>query len=174
MLSKQDKVELAKQYGKKFKNASSVFVLDYKGLTVKEIQQLRKSVRKANAQFSVVKNSVLKYGAAGSDVEKIADMFIGPTAVAICDEDPVSVAKAFVQSIKTLPQVKLKGGIVDGSVVSENDINNLSKLPSREVMLGQFIGLLNSPLTSFLSTLKNMQTKIVYAISEVKNKKDSQ
>ena len=174
MLSRQDKVELAKQYEEKFKNASSVFVLDYKGLTVKEIQELRRNVKKANAQFSVVKNSVLKYGAAGSDVEKIADMFTGPTAVAICDEDPVSVAKAFVESVKNLPQVKLKGGIVDGSVVSEDDINNLSKLPSREVLISQFIGMLNSPLTGFLSTLKNMQTKIVYALSEVKNKKDSE
>ena len=174
MLSKQDKMELAKKYGEKFKNASSVFVLDYKGLTVKEIQELRKSVKKANAQFSVVKNSVLKYGASGSDVEKIADIFPRPHAIAICDEDPVSVAKAFVESIKTLPQVKLKGGIVDGSVVSEDDIKNLSKLPSREVLLSQFLGLLNSPLSDFLSALKNMQTKIVYAISEVKNKKNSE
>ena len=174
MLSKQDKVELAKQYGEIFKNASTVFVLDYKGLTVKEIQDLRKSVKKANGQFSVVKNSVLKHGAVGSDVEKIADMFIGPTAVAICNEDPVSVAKAFMDSVKTLPQVKIKGGLVDGSVVNESDIKNLSKLPSREVMLSQFIGLLNSPLTSFLSTLKNMQTKIVYALNEVKNKKGSE
>ena len=101
-------------------------------------------------------------------------MFIGPTAVAICNEDPVSVAKAFMDSVKTLPQVKIKGGLVDGSVVNESDIKNLSKLPSREVMLSQFIGLLNSPLTSFLSTLKNMQTKIVYALNEVKNKKGSE
>jgi len=172
MLSKQEKVELAKQYGDKFKNASSVFVLDYKGLSVKDIQELRKNVKKANAQFSVVKNSVLKHGATGSDVDKIAYMFTGPTAVAISDEDPVSVAKAFVDSIKVFPQVKLKGGIVHGTVVNENDINNLSKLPPREVMLSQFIGLLISPLTSLMSTFKNMQTKIVYAINEVKNKKD--
>ncbi|HSG31341.1 MAG TPA: 50S ribosomal protein L10 [Thermodesulfobacteriota bacterium] len=173
MLSKQQKIDLAKDYGEKFKEASSVFVLDYKGLTVKEIQDLRRSVKKANAQFSVVKNSVLKYGAEGSEVEKIADMFIGPTAVAISKEDPVSIAKAFVDSIKTLPQVKLKGGLVDGSVLSESEITSLSKLPSREAMLGQFVGMLNSPLTGFLATIKNMQTKLVYALNEVKNTKES-
>ncbi len=170
MLSKQQKIDLAKDYGEKFKDASSVFVLDYKGLTVKEMQDLRRSVKKANAQFSVVKNSVLKYGAEGSEVEKIADMFIGPTAVAISKEDPVSIAKAFVDSIKTLPQVKLKGGLVDGSVLSESEITSLSKLPSREAMLGQFVGMLNSPLTGFLATIKNMQTKLVYALNEVSKK----
>ncbi|NIT14207.1 MAG: 50S ribosomal protein L10 [Candidatus Dadabacteria bacterium] len=173
MLSKQEKIDLAKEYGEKFKDASSVFVLDYKGLTVKEMQELRRSVKKANAQFSVVKNSVLKYGAQGSDVEKIADMFVGPTAVAISQEDPVSVAKAFVESVKTLPQVKLKGGLVDGSVVNEAEITNLSKLPSREAMIGQFVGMLNNPLTGFLAVIKNMQTKLVYALTEVKNKKES-
>ncbi|NIV42439.1 MAG: 50S ribosomal protein L10, partial [Candidatus Dadabacteria bacterium] len=98
---------------------------------------------------------------------------IGPTAVAISKEDPVSIAKAFVDSIKTLPQVKLKGGLVDGSVLSESEITSLSKLPSREAMLGQFVGMLNSPLTGFLATIKNMQTKLVYALNEVKNKKES-
>ncbi|NIP38044.1 MAG: 50S ribosomal protein L10 [Candidatus Dadabacteria bacterium] len=173
MLSKQEKIELAKEYGDKFKSASSVFVLDYKGLSVKEMQELRRSVKKANAQFSVVKNSVLKYGASGSEVEKIADMFVGPTAVAISEEDPVSVAKAFVESVKTLPQVKLKGGLVDGSVVNESEITSLSKLPSREAMIGQFIGMLNNPLIGFLATVKNMQSKLVYALNEVKNQKES-
>lgn len=173
MLSKQEKIELGKQYSELFQNASSVFVLDYKGLTVKQIQGLRRNIKNANARFAVVKNSVLKYGAEGSDVEKISDMFVGPTAVAITEDDPVSVAKAFVESAKEYTQVTIKGGLVDGSVVSEEQIKSISKLPSREVMISQFIGMLNSPLRGFLSTVKNMQSKVVYAISEVKNQKEA-
>lgn len=173
MLSKQEKIELGKQYSELFQNASSVFVMDYKGLTVKQIQGLRKSIKNANARFAVVKNSVLKYGAEGSDVEKIKDLFVGPTAVAITEDDPVSVAKLFVESAKEFTQVTIKGGLVDGSVVSEDQIKSISKLPSREVMTSQFIGMLNSPLRGFLCTVKNMQTKVVYAINEVKNQKEA-
>lgn len=171
MLSKDQKIDLAKEYNKKFVNASSVFVLDYKGLKVGEIQKLRKGIKQANAEFSVVKNSILIYGANGSDIEKISDLFVGPSAVAISEEDPVSVAKAFVDSVKEFPQIKIKGGIVDGTVVNESEISSLSKLPSREAMLGQVMGLISSPLLNFVMVIKNMQSKLLYAINEVKNLK---
>jgi large subunit ribosomal protein L10 len=174
MLSKHEKLELAKVYNKKFASSSSIFVLDYKGLSVKEMQKLRKSIKKVEAELSVVKNNVLKYGASGTDVEKIVNMFIGPTAIALCDGDPVSVAKVFVESAKEFQQIKIKGGIVDGSVLDENEITNLSKLPSREVMYAQIMGLVNSPLINLLNVIKNMQCKVVYAISAVKNLKQSE
>jgi len=174
MLSKEQKLVLAKEYNDKFANSSSVFVLDYQGLNVKEMQKLRRNIKRVNAELSVVKNNVLKYGAAGTHAEKIADMFVGPTAVALSSEDPVSVAKVFIESAKEFQQIKIKGGIVDGSVLGEPEIKNLSKLPTREVMYAQLMGLINSPMVNFLNVLKNMQAKVLYVITAVKDLKEKE
>ena len=174
MLSKEQKLEQAKEFNTKFANASSIFVIDYQGLNVKEMQKLRKNVKSANAELSVVKNNVLKYGAAGTHAEKITNMFVGPTAVALSSEDPVSIAKVFIESSKEFQQIKIKGGIVDGNILNETEINSLSKLPSRNVMYAQLMGLLNSPMVNFLNVIKNMQSRVLYAISAVKDLKEKQ
>ncbi|MBI2487228.1 MAG: 50S ribosomal protein L10, partial [Deltaproteobacteria bacterium] len=110
MLSKSVKKEIVKEFNEKFKSNSYLFVVEYKGLTVKEIEGLRRNLKKAKANLKVIKNSLLKIASHDTDVEKIQDLFNGPTAVAVCKEDPVSVAKVFTDSLKVLPVLKLKGG----------------------------------------------------------------
>lgn len=172
MLSKSVKKEIVKEFNEKFKSNSYLFVVEYKGLTVKEIEGLRRNLKKAKANLKVIKNSLLKIASHDTDVEKIQDLFNGPTAVAVCKEDPVSVAKVFTDSLKVLPVLKLKGGVVEGRVVDANEIIKLSKLPSREVLFSQLLGLLSSPISNFMGTLIELQRRLLYALNAVKDMKE--
>lgn len=174
MLSKAAKNELVTQYNNVFKANPSVMVVEYKGLTVKELESLRANLRKAHAQLKVVKNTLLRIAAKDTKIEQINDLFDGPTAVAICEKDPTAVAKVFVESLKKLPLLKIKGGIVEGSVIGEGQISDLSKLPSRQELIAQFLGLLKSPVSNFLGTLNQLQSKLIYALNALKDEKEKE
>lgn len=174
MLSKAAKSELVEQFNNVFKANPSVMVVEYKGLTVKEIEGLRANLRNADADFKVVKNTLLQIAAKDTEVEQINELFVGPTAVAICEQDPTTVAKVFVDSIKKLPMLKIKGGIVEGSVMTDAQISELSKLPSRQELIAQFLGLVSSPVSSFLGTLVQIQCKFLYALNALKEAKEKE
>lgn len=173
MLSKAAKNELVREFNDVFKANPSVMVVEYKGLTVKDLETLRANLKKADAQLKVVKNTLLRIAAKDTQIERINDLFDGPTAVAICEKDPTAVAKVFVDSLKKLPLLKIKGGIVEGSVIGEGQISELSKLPSRQELIAQFLGLLKSPVSNFLGTLTQLQSRVIYALNAVKDTKDN-
>lgn len=172
MLSRAAKEEQVKEFNKAFKASPSVMVVEYKGLSVGEMEKLRKEVSDAQAELKVVKNTLLKIAAKNTDVAQIDELFEGPTAVAICESDPSALAKVFVNTIKDAPMLKIKGGIVDGSVVGANEISELSKLPSRPELISQFMGLLAAPLSNLLGAFTQMQTKLLYALEAVKDTKE--
>jgi large subunit ribosomal protein L10 len=175
MLNKAQKQELVRDFNERFKANPSLFVVEYKGLSVKDMEKLRRRLKKARADFRVTKNSLLKIASRGTEIEKIKDLFDGPTAIAICNENPVSVAKVFTESIKELPILKLKGGIVEGKIIGIDEVSKLSQLPSREVLLAQFLGLLSSPISNLMGTLMELQRRLLYvlnAVKDIKEKKD--
>jgi large subunit ribosomal protein L10 len=174
MLSKAAKQEFVKEFNEKFRTSPSLFVVEYKGLSVKDIERLRRRLKKAKADFRVTKNTLLKIASHETDVEKIKDLFDGPTAVAICKEDPVSVAKVFAESVKELPILKLKGGIVEGKIIGIDDVSKLSRLPSREVLLARLLGLLSTPISNFMGTLMELQRRLLYALAAVEEMKEKQ
>jgi large subunit ribosomal protein L10 len=89
------------------------------------LETLRANLKKADAQLKVVKNTLLRIAAKDTAIERINDLFDGPTAVAICEKDATAVAKVFVESLKKLPLLRIKGGIVEGSVIGESQISDL-------------------------------------------------
>lgn len=174
MLTKAAKNEVVEHYSGVFKANPSVVFVEYKGLTVKEIQELRSNLKGADSELKVVKNTLLKIAAKDTKIEQITDLLSGPTAIAVCESDPAAVAKIFVKSVKDHPLLKIKGGVVEGNVVGADEITALSKLPSRPEMISQLLGILSSPVANFLGTLTQMQTRLLYALEAVKDtKKDS-
>jgi len=174
MLTRAAKDQQIKEFNKAFKMSSSVMVIEYKGLTVNEMEKLRKDVNDAQAELKVVKNTLLKIAAKDTDIEKIDELFEGPTAVAICESDASAVAKVFVDTIKDAPMLKVKGGIVDGSVMDANAISELSKLPSRPELIAQFMGLLKAPMSNVVGAISQMQTKLLYALEALKATKEEE
>lgn len=174
MLTRAAKDQQIKEFNAAFKASSSVMVVEYKGLTVNEMEKLRKDVRDAQAELKVVKNTLLKIAAKDTDIEKIDELFEGPTAVAICESDATAVAKVFVDTIKEAPMLKVKGGFVDGSVMDANAISELSKLPSRPELIAEFMGLLKAPMSNVVGALSQMQTKLLYALEALKATKEQE
>jgi len=172
MLSKETKQEVINQINERFKSNPSVFVLEFKGLTVKELENVRKDLRQTNSELKIVKNTLLKKAAEDTDAGQLSNLFVGSTAIAFCDEDSAATAKVFVKSAKEYELLNIKGGLLEGKVVSVDEIEKISKLPSRIELIAQFIGLLNSPMSNFLYSLQNMQTKFLYALEALKEKKE--
>lgn len=172
MLSRAAKSDIIKEYSEVFKAKPSVVLVEYKGMSVKELEGLRTNLKGAEAKFTVVKNTLLKIAAKDTDVEQLSDMLSGPTAIAVCESDPTAAAKVFVDSAKDLPSLVIKGGIVEGNVVSVDEITALSKLPSRQEMMAQLLGALTSPMSNLLGSLTQMQTKLLYALEAVKDTKE--
>lgn len=172
MLSKETKQEVINQINERFKSNPSVFVLEFKGLTVKELENVRKDLRQTNSELKIVKNTLLKKAAEDTDAGQLSNLFVGSTAIAFCDEDSAATAKVFVKSAKEYELLNIKGGLLEGKVVSVDEIEKISKLPSRVELIAQFMGLLNSPMSNFLYSLQNMQTKFLYALEALKEKKE--
>ena len=111
MLNKASKQDLVREINDRFKGGPTVMVIEYKGLSVKEMQGLRRQLKKAKAELKVVKNSLLRIASKETGIEEINNLFEGPTAVAICDDDPAPVAKVFVDSMKSAKNKDLQTGV---------------------------------------------------------------
>jgi len=172
MLSKETKQEVINQINERFKSNPSVFVLEFKGLTVKELGNVRKDLRQTNSELKIVKNTLLKKAAEDTDAGQLSDLFVGSTAIAFCDEDSAATAKVFVKSAKEYELLNIKGGLLEGKIVTVDEIEKISKLPSRVELIAQFMGLLNSPMSNLLYSLQNMQTKFLHALEALKEKKE--
>ncbi|MEK6224334.1 MAG: 50S ribosomal protein L10 [Thermodesulfobacteriales bacterium] len=172
MLSKAAKNDIVKRFSEIFKANPSVVLVEYKGLTVAELEGLRSNLKDADTEFKIVKNTLLKIAAKDTEVEQLSDLLAGPTAIAVCESDPAAAAKVFVKTAKDMPSLVIKGGIVEGNVVGVDEITAISKLPSRLEMMAQLLGALSSPMSNLLGSLKQMQAKLLYALEAIKETKE--
>lgn len=173
MLSKAAKNDIIEHYNAVFKANPSVLLVEYKGLSVKQIEGLRSNLKGADTKLAVVKNTLLRKAAKDTDFEQLNDLLIGPTAIAVCESDAAAAAKVFVDTAKDIPALVIKGGVVEGTVVGAEEITAISKLPSRQEMMAQLLGALSSPMSNLLGTLNQLQTQLLYALEAVKDKKES-
>lgn len=174
MLTREAKQEIIQQLNNKFKSYSSIFVLDYKGLNVKELEKIRKDLRVVDSELKIVKNTLLKKASDSTLADQLCDLFVGTTAVGFSKGDFSQSAKIFIKSAKDNEQFAIKGGMIEGKKVSLNEIEQISKLPSKDELIVQLAVLLNSPMSRFLYSLQNMQTKILYALKALEDKKQKQ
>lgn len=174
MLTREAKQEIISRINEKLKANPSIFVLDYKGLNVKELEKIRKELRIVSSEIKIVKNTLLRKASEDTDADKLNDLFVGSTAIAFCMDDSTAAAKVFVKSAKDYEQFSIKGGLLEGKVVDVSEIEQISKLPSRIELIAKFAGLLNSPMSGFLYSLENMQSKLLYALNALKDKKEKE
>ena len=140
------KAQQVAEVAEQFKNASSVVVVDYLGITVEEATNLRAELRKAGVQFAVVKNSILSRAAKEAGLEGMDDIFKGPSAVAFSNDDVVAPAKILADFAKKVEALEIKAGVVEGKVSSKEEIEALAKLPSREGLLTMLLSVLQAPV----------------------------
>ncbi len=165
---KQETVEVLK---KKFSDNTFVSLLDYKGLNVAEISSLRHELRDADAEFRVLKNTLAKIAIQGTAAQDLEEYFSGPTAVTLTSQDPVAPAKILTRFAKENPKLEFKAALLHGKPLSEQDLQDLSKLPSREIILSMLLGTLNSPPSGLVNVLSGIMRKLLGTIIAIEQKK---
>ena len=154
--AKQDQVDLLSE---KMKNAASFIVVNYRGLNVAEATDLRKQLRDSDVEMHVVKNTIIRRAAEAAGVEGLEDVFVGPTAIAFSEEEVVAPAKIMVEFAEEAPALEVKGGYMEGEVVSIETIEALAKLPSRDGLLSMLLSVLQAPIRNTALAFKAVAEK---------------
>jgi large subunit ribosomal protein L10 len=160
-----DKAATVKEVKSRVKSTSTAVVTEYRGMTVAQISTLRRQLRTLDADFKVYKNTLVLRAIAGSEVESLGELLQGPTAITFIDGDVSAVAKALRDFAKEIPTLVVKGGVVNGKALTLKDLAALADLPSRDVLMAQFAGLLASPLRTMASLLKAVPQNFAYGLS---------
>jgi len=144
---------------------STAVVTEYRGMTVAQISTLRRQLRTLDADYKVFKNTLVRRAIVGTSVEPLEAFLEGPTAIAFVNGDVSAVAKALRDFAKATPTLVIKGGVLDGKALSKGDLSALADLPTRDVLLARFAGLLASPLTTMAGLLKAIPQNLAYGLS---------
>jgi large subunit ribosomal protein L10 len=171
------KEETVAQVAEALRGAQAAILTDYRGLTVSQVSDLRKKLRESGADFAVVKNTLFKRATDGvipADPQ-LDEILNGPTAVAFANQDPVAAAKVIANYIRDNRNTPLavKGGVVGGKFFTAAQVEQLSKVPPREVLFAQLIGSLQSPVTNLVGTLNGIVANLAYTLQAVADKKQA-
>jgi large subunit ribosomal protein L10 len=171
---KKEKETLVQELTEKIKNNQGIVVTEYQGLTVAEISELRAKLRPLKCEYKVVKNTLSKRALKSAGLEDFAVQFEGPTAIAIENGDPVNTAKVLIDFSKEHAKLKLKAGMLGNKVLTEKDIKALAALPSKEVLIGNLLRALQSPMSGLVNVLQGNIRNVVYVLEAVRKQKEQQ
>lgn len=157
----------------KFSRAKAVVFTDYKGMTVAELTELRRQLKRSSLEYRVVKNTLAKIASRDTDISVAAETFKGPVAVAIGYDDPVLVAKRVLEFTKTNEKLQVKGAVVEGKFCGQKEVKEIAELPSREILLSMLAGVLQAPLSKLARGLSGTVACFGYAMEAAKSKKSA-
>jgi large subunit ribosomal protein L10 len=170
-LKRDEKEQLVQVLHDELGKSQAVFVTDYMGLTVERITKLRREIKGVGGSYQVVKNTLLRRATEGTPAKGIEQFFVGPTAIAIAKTDAVAVAKALVNFAKDNEKFEIQAGMLGNRAITASDIQELSKMPPREVLLARMLGSLNAPVSNFVGVLSAIVSQLVYVLKAIENKK---
>lgn len=150
------KQPIVEEIRESMKDAKSVVLVDYRGLTVEQDTQLRKSLREADIIYKVYKNTMIKLAIDGTEFESLKDDLEGPTAVVISKTDATAPARLVAKFAKDNPQLEIKTGVVEGVHYDNDGIKAISAIPSREELLSKLLGSIQSPIANFARVIKQI------------------
>lgn len=167
MSVKQEKVQLVQEIKEKLSSSSSSVLIDYKGITVEEANELRKECREAGVDYKVYKNTLITIAARELGLEELEPHLVGPTAIAFGLEDPVAPAKVLSSNIDKLKKMEFKAGVLEGEVIDKETVEALAKLPSKEELIAKMIGSLNAPVYGVANVLSGTMRSLLYALNAI-------
>lgn len=167
-MARPEKEATVSEMKEKFSRAAGVVLADYRGLNVGEVTVLRKKLRESNVEYRVVKNTLSALAAKEAKIDGMDSMLEGPTAYAFGYEDPVAPAKILAEFAKTHKNLELKGGLLNGEVLSLDKVKALADLPGREELLARAIGSMSAPMTNFARLLGAPIRNLGYALEALR------
>lgn len=168
-MARPDKAAAVAEITEQFRASSAAVLTEYRGLTVKQVKTLRRSLGD-NAQYAVVKNTLTKIAANEAGITELDDLFAGPTAVAFVTGDPVESAKALRDFAKENPALIIKGGVLDGKALTADEIKKLADLESREVLLAKLAGALKGKQSQAAALFQALPSKLVRTVDALRDK----
>lgn len=153
------KAPIVQEISDSIKDAQSVVIVDYRGLTVAEDTQLRKQLREAGVTYKVYKNTFMNFAFKGTEFESLSGVLEGPNAVAISTTDATAPARIIAEFAKKAPKLEIKAGVVEGNFYDAEGMKAISAIPSREVLLSRLLGSMQSPIANFARVIKQIAEK---------------
>jgi large subunit ribosomal protein L10 len=154
-----------------FREADTAVLVDYRGITVPQVTELRRQIRASGGRYRVVKNSLAKRAAAGTSFEVLAAQFTGPTAVVYTGKDPVLMAKALTTFAKTTPALSIKAAVVQGRAVTAAAVADLASLPGKAELYGRLLFVLQAPMQQLVTVLSAVPRDLMNVLAAVERKK---
>jgi large subunit ribosomal protein L10 len=173
MLTRAQKLEQSEQLKDALSDISMLFLLDNTGLDVNDVNQLRSEIRKTEATYKVVKNSVVKLAVQGTDLEVLAPHMTGPKTLAFTDGDGVALAKVLKTFIKDHPELELRKAYLDGQLLDAAEAEKIADLPSKDELISKLLNLLQSPIRRLAVALNSPVQQLATVMSQIAESKES-
>lgn len=171
-MPQQYKLDRVAEISEALNDAKGVYMTDFSGLSVEQITNLRREFRKENVSFLVVKNTLAKLSAEKVGMKDMVPYLTGPTGLAVSNDDPIAPIRVITDFQKLHKKPTLKAAILEGKVLDENEAAALKDIPTRDVLLGQVVSGIASPLTGLVGGLQGLIRNLVYTLNAVREKKE--
>jgi large subunit ribosomal protein L10 len=166
-MNRDQKAAVVEEISSQLQGAEAVFAVDYRGISVSQVAELRARLRDADATFRIVKNSLTERAADKAGVAELKELLDGPTALALVSGDPALAAKALNDSARAFQLLEFKGGLLSGNVLTGDQIRSIARLPSREVLHGQLVGTIAAPLSGLVRTLNALIQGLAVQLGQI-------
>jgi large subunit ribosomal protein L10 len=155
------------------RESQAVFAVDYQGISVPQAAELRARLRESDATFKVVKNSLTERAADAAEAQELKELLQGPTALTFVRGDIATAAKALADYGRATQLLPFKGGLMDGAALDSDQIRSISRLPSRDALYGQLVGIVASPVSGLVRTLGGLVGGLAVALGQVREQKEN-
>jgi large subunit ribosomal protein L10 len=152
-MNRDQKAAVVDEIAGQIQASQAIFAVDYRGISVEQAADLRERLRESQTRFRVVKNSLSERAADQAGAENLKSLLVGPTALALVEGDAALAAKALNDAARALNLLEFKGGVMDGTMLSADEVRTIARLPSREVLHAQLVGTIAAPITGLVRTL---------------------
>ena len=172
-MNRNDKAQAISEFTEGIGQATNAFLIDFKGITVPQVTELRKQVRDSGSDYVVVKNTLALIAVKDSPLVALREQFTGMTAVAYNRTDAVALAKALTKFAKDVPTVQFKGALLNGQIVPAAEIQNIANLPSREELVAKLLFLMQSPIRGLVTVLQANIRNLAVVIDQIAKQKET-
>ncbi len=167
----QTKIAKAEVLKQKFSGANNAVLADFRGLSVQQMTELRRRLRESSVDYMVIKNTLARLASQETPFQAASELFKGPLSIAFSGEDQVVAARVMTAFAKDEPALEITGGLLEGKVITSQEVMELAKLPAKEQMLSQMLAGMKSPMAGMVNVLMGVVRNLLYTLKAIEEKK---